>query len=98
MSVLLKEDFKEMQPWISPDGRYMAYQSDESGTENVYVRPFPDVNEGKWQVSSNGGNSPLWSPDGRELFYRNGDATMAVAVETELAFKHGKPRFLFKGK
>lgn len=97
MSTLLKENFNEMNPRISPDGRYMAYQSDESGTENIYVRPFPDVNGGRRQISSNGGNSPLWSPDGRELFYRNGDATVAVEVETGEAFRHGNPRVLFRG-
>ena len=60
---------------ISPDGRWMAYTSDESGKSEIYVRPFPDVDKGKWQVSTSGGGSPLWSPDGRELFYlSNGDA------------------------
>ncbi len=97
ISDLLKEDYFELVPRISPDGRYMAYESDESGTDNVYVRPFPDVNGGRWQVSNNGGNSPLWSPDGRELFYRNGDATLAVDVETGPAFTHGNPRVLFRG-
>ena len=61
----------------------------------VYVCPFPDVNKGKWQVSTNGGNSPLWSPDGRELFYRNGDATMAVRVETEPDFQTWKANSSF---
>ncbi len=75
----------------------MAYQSDESGKGEIYVRSFPDVNKGKWQVSSGGGNSPLWSPDGRELFYRSGDATMAVEVQTEPTFKRGNPKILFKG-
>jgi hypothetical protein len=74
----------------------MAYQSDESGKEEIFVRTFPDVNQEKWQVSSSGGNSPLWSPDGRELFYRNGDATMAVEVETEPTFKRGNPKTLFQ--
>jgi hypothetical protein len=55
------------------------------------------MNKGKWQVSGGGGNSPLWSPKGRELFYRNGDATMSVDVETEPAFKRGNPRILFRG-
>ena len=75
----------------------MAYQSDESGKCEIYVRSFPDVNKGEWQVSTNGGGSPLWSPDGRELFYRSGDATMAVEVETEPTFKPGNPKILFKG-
>jgi serine/threonine protein kinase/Tol biopolymer transport system component len=94
---LLQENYFENAPRISPDGRWMAYASNESGKYEIYIRPFPDVNKGKWQVSANGGNSPLWSPDGRELFYRGGDATMAVAVETEPTFKPAKPKVLFKG-
>ena len=94
---LLQEKHAELEPQISPDGRYVAYQSDESGKGEIYVRSFPDVNKGKWQVSSNGGGSPLWSPDGRELFYRSGDATMAVEVETEPTFKRGNPKTIFKG-
>ena len=94
---LLQEKYMESDPKISPDGRYVAYQSDESGKGEIYVRSFPDVTKGKWQVSSGGGNSPLWSPDGRELFYRSGDATMAVDVETEPTFKRGNPKILFRG-
>jgi serine/threonine-protein kinase len=97
MKGLLKEEHWELEPQISPDGRYMAYQSDESGEGQIYVRSFPDVTKGRWQISNNGGNSPLWSPDGRELFYRNGDETMAVAVETEPTFKRGNPKILFRG-
>jgi hypothetical protein len=55
------------------------------------------VDKGKWQASTNGGDSPLWSPDGRELFYRSGDSIMSVEVETEPTFKPGKPKVLFKG-
>jgi Tol biopolymer transport system component len=94
---LLKEKYFELEPQISPDGRFVAYQSDESGKGQIYVRSFPNVNQGRWQVSSDGGGSPLWSPDGRELFYRNGDATMAVRVETEPAFQHANPEVLFRG-
>ena len=94
---LLQEKYMEAEPQISPDGRYVAYQSDESGKGEIYVRSFPDVTKGKWQVSSGGGDSPLWSPDGRELFYRSGDATMAVEVETEPTFKRGNPKILFRG-
>jgi hypothetical protein len=71
--------------------------SNESGRREVYVRPFPDVNKGKWQVSTSGGNQPLWSPNGRELFYRNDGSVMAVSVKTELTFKPGKPEMLFSG-
>jgi len=94
---LLHEKHTELQPKISPDGRWMAYMSDESGNSEIYVRPFPEVNKDKWQVSTSGGNIPLWSRDGRELFYRSGDAVIAVAVQTEPTFKCGKPVPLFRG-
>jgi serine/threonine protein kinase len=95
---LLHEDYDEDYPLISPDGRWMAYQSNESGRYEVYVRPFPDVDRGgKWQISTEGGDSPLWSPNGSELFYRSGESFMAVGVETEPTFNPGKPKVLFKG-
>jgi len=95
---LLQEKYDVYSPKISPDGRWMAYTSEESGKLEVYVRPFPEISKGKWQVSTSGGEDPLWSPDGRELFYRNGDSVMAVAVQTETIFKPGKTDALFKGK
>jgi len=95
---LLQERFAVSSPSVSPDGRWMAYTSEEWGKSEVYVRPFPDVNKGKWQVSTSGGEDPLWSPDGRELFYRNGNSVMAVAVQTEVTFKYGKTEALFQGK
>jgi serine/threonine-protein kinase len=96
--LLLHENYNETQPRISPDGRWMAYTSNESGESQIYVRPFPDVEEGRWQISTDGGDSPLWSPDGRELFYRSGDAVMAVSVETETAFSFDTPAALFQGE
>jgi serine/threonine-protein kinase len=98
LTTLLKGKILLAQPKISPDGRWMAYTSNESGKYEVYVRPFQEVNKGKWQVSTSGGDSLLWSPDGCELFYRNGDSVMAVAVETEPTFKPGKTEALFQGK
>jgi eukaryotic-like serine/threonine-protein kinase len=95
--LLLKEAYEESQPFISADGRWMAYESDESGQSQIYVRPFPEVEKGRWQVSTGGGNSPLWSRDGKELFYRSGDSVIAVAVETEPTLKLGKPEILFHG-
>ncbi len=95
---LLTEKDYESQPSISPDGRWMAYMCNESGQDQVYVRPFPAIDKGKWQVSTSGGDSPLWSPDSRELFYRNGDAVMEVPVNMEPAFSAGTPRVLFQGK
>jgi Tol biopolymer transport system component/predicted Ser/Thr protein kinase len=95
---LLSDKYNEGDPKISPDGQWMAYTSNESGRNEVYVRPFPEVNKDKWLISTSGGYCPLWAPDGRELFYRNGDAAMAVAVETKPAFKPGKPQILFQGQ
>jgi len=94
---LLSQKYDEFQPKISPDGKWMAYVSNESGRREIYVRPFPDMSKGKWQVSTSGGDTPLWSPDGRDLFYRSGNAVMGVSVETEPAFKAGKPEILFRG-
>ncbi len=93
---LLQAKYSEHDPRISHDGRWMAYSSNESGKMEVYVRPFPEVNTGKWQVSTNGGNSPLWSPNDRELYYRSGDAVMVTSVEIEPAFKPGKSAVLFR--
>ena len=76
----------------------MAYTSNESGRSQVYVRPFPDVDEGgRWQISTGGGDSPLWSREGGELFYRNGDAAMVVSVKTQPAFSIETPKLLFRG-
>jgi serine/threonine protein kinase/Tol biopolymer transport system component len=94
---LLDEKHHEAQPRISRDGRWMAYTSSKSGREEIYVRPFHDVNAGLWQISTSGGNNPLWSPDGRELFYRNGNAVMAVSVETSTGFTWETSRILFQG-
>jgi eukaryotic-like serine/threonine-protein kinase len=94
---LLHEKYNEASPRISPDGRWMAYASDETGSYEVYVCPFSDVTGGKWQVSANGGGSPLWSRNSREVYYLSGDAAWAVPVETEPTFKPGRPRVLFHG-
>jgi len=94
---LLEEKHYEAQPRISPDGRWMVYLSDESGRSEIYVRPFPEVNAGKWLISASGGYSPLWSRDGRELFYRSGDATISVSVKTNQTFSFSTPRVLFRG-
>lgn len=94
---LLEGKFNYDHPRISPDGRWLVYSTDESGQNEVYVCPFPEVNKGRWQVSTKGGYGPLWSPDGREIFYRNGEAVMAVSVETEPVFNPGKPKELFQG-
>ena len=66
---------------FSPNGRYIAYQSEESGRSEIYIRPFPRVNNGRWQVSTAGGTRPAWAPSGRELFYLDAsNALTAVPV------------------
>jgi len=98
---LLHDKPVETQAQVSPDGRWLAYASDESTGEalktEVYVRPFPEVDRGKWQASTNGGGCPRWSPDGRELYYLSRDnAVMAVAVQSNPAFSLGTPQKLFQ--
>jgi serine/threonine protein kinase len=90
----LETDFDEGVPQLSPDSRYLAYQSDESGRFEVYVKPFP-AGEGKWQVSVSGGHHPRWSPLGDELFYAEGGTLMAVNAKTEPGFLRETPRPLF---
>ena len=95
---LIQTPFREDFPAISPDGRWIAYESNESGQPDVYVRPFPNVEDGKWRVSRDGGGGPVWRADGREIFYRNGDAMMAAAVETSAGFEASNPELLFEGR
>jgi Tol biopolymer transport system component len=79
--VLVKTTFNEVNGVVSPDGQWLAYESDESTRSEVYLSPFPNVNVSKRQVSTSGGSRPLWSKDGRELFYYQPPATiMAVPV------------------
>ena len=83
----------ERYPAVSPDGRWIAYASDESGRFEVYVRPFPGPG-GKWQVSNAGGTLPIWSHNGRELFFQNPDNRIMVADYEwkNESFVPGKPR------
>src|SRR5206468_1237916 len=67
--LLANDKFQEVSMALSPDERWIAYASDESGRYEVYVRPFPDVNGGRWQVSQEGGGAPRWAHSGHELFY-----------------------------
>jgi Tol biopolymer transport system component len=92
----LQTPFNEGAPMFSPDGRWLAYQSDESGRLEIYVRSFPGPG-GKWPISTEGGTEPVWARNGRELFYRNGDKMMAAAVETKPTFAAARPKLLFEG-
>jgi serine/threonine-protein kinase len=86
----------ELFPAVSPDGHWLAYGSNESGTSEVYVRPFPETASAKWQVSTAGGTEPAWSPNGRELFYINGRGEMVSAEITPgTAFGVGRQHSLF---
>ena len=87
--------FEERAPALSPDGRWLAYQSDESGRFEVYVRPFPNSSSGKWQISTDGGIVPRWSPDGRALYYLGPTSLMAVEVGSGVTFTPGNRRALF---
>jgi Tol biopolymer transport system component len=93
--VLLSSEANEDEPSLSPDGRWLAYTSDESGRREVYVQPFPDLGA-KWKISADGGWSPRWSREGRELFYRDGTHLMAVGVETAEDFTATRPEPLFE--
>ncbi len=95
--VFLQTPFNEFDPRFSPDGRWLAYTSDESGTNEVYVQSFPGPG-GKWQVSAGGGNSPVWAHNGRELFYRKDDKMMVVPITTRPQFSSASPKFLFAGQ
>jgi len=82
-------------PEISPEGRWMAYASDESGRMEVWVRPFMGPG-GRWQISKEGGSEPIWSKDGTQLFYRQEEQVWVVDVRTKGGFSAGKPRQLFE--
>ena len=98
---LVRTTTTEFAGTLSPDGWWLAYYSSESGRQEVYVRPFPGIDTGRWQVSTAGGSRPAWSKDGRELFYLSLDQTpsmMAVPVQTTPTFSKGNPTKLFGGR
>ena len=92
---VLQEPYGERRPAVSPDGRWLAYQSNESGHWQIWVRPFPDVDSGRWPVGT-GGISPKWSPDGQELYYRGDNAMMGVRIDTTDGFSAGTSVRLFE--
>ena len=105
--MLMENEFSESRPALSPNGRWLAYQANESGQTEIYVVPFPNVaNGGKWLVSTNGGSAPVWAPDGRSLFFVSGRAPglrrsptaqmMVAEVETRQTFDHEAPVQLFR--
>ena len=91
----LSTPFTEQGGSLSPDAKWITYQSDESGRPEIYVRAFPDSDD-KWMISTDGGSMPLWSADGREIFYVSADRRMMVVpVTTAAAFAASSPVVLF---
>ena len=88
--------FSEGSARFSPDGKWLAYVSDETGKDEVYVQPFPPTGA-KWQISVAGGNAPRWRGDGKEFFYTGLDfVRKAVEIKTSPGFEAGVPKDLFK--
>ncbi len=85
----------EREGRFAPSGRWIAYRSNETGRDEVYVQSYP-TGGGKWQISTDGGAQPMWSPTGRELFYKNGNRMMVVPVDAGTTFTPGTPRMLFE--
>jgi len=98
LEAVIQTPANERNAEVSPNGKWLAYQSDESGRYEVYVRPFPDVNSGRWQLSYTGGTRPAWAPDGRELYYLAGDTLTQVVVTDGATWAAGSPRELFKAQ
>jgi serine/threonine-protein kinase len=92
----LRTPFLESFPSFSPDGKWIAYMSDEAGSREIYVRPFPGPG-GKIQISTGNGTRPSWHPSGREIFYQSGTQWYAASVTLSPDFKAEKPRLLFEG-
>ena len=93
---LLKTSRETINPALSPDGRWVAYQlTVRPGEFEIYVQPFPATGAGRWPVSTDGGRQPWWGPEGDELFYWGQNNMMVVPVETEPTFAPGKPEVLF---
>jgi serine/threonine-protein kinase len=92
---LLVSDDNEHFAALSPDGKWLAYVSDELDRDDVFVTSYPGL-EGKWQVSTEGGAEPVWAPDGKSIYYRDGASLVAVPVESEGGFSPGRAQRLFE--
>jgi serine/threonine-protein kinase len=96
-TALVQTPFAERNGITSPDGRWLAYEANDSGQFEVYVRPFPDVHSGHWQVSTGGGTRPLWARNGQELFYLSpSGALMRIGVERRESWAATTPTLLIK--
>jgi hypothetical protein len=93
---LVGTTFSEMSPALSPDGRWLAYTSNETGENEIYVVPFPNTGAAKWAISAGGGTEPLWSHRGSELFYRDSSGNLVgVEVNSNPTFSLGRSATLF---
>jgi serine/threonine-protein kinase len=92
---LFQTPFDERNAAISPDGRWLAYESSESGQSQIFVRPFPNVTGARYEISTGGGRTPAWGPDGHELFFIDRTSVMAVTVQSTPTFSSGNPTKLF---
>jgi len=92
----LHTPFNETAPTFSPDSRWLAYASDETGRYEIYVQPYPGPG-GKWQISTEGGTEPVWAHNG-EIFYRQGNKMMAAGTTTQPTFSADNPKMLFEGQ
>jgi serine/threonine-protein kinase len=97
--LFLATEFNEVNPALSPDGRWLAYESDRSGQHEIYVQPYPNIDSGRWKISIDGGRDPIWSPEGSTLYYSAGSTLsrqmMSVAIQTESGFVAGDPQAVF---
>jgi serine/threonine-protein kinase len=97
LTPLVQQTSNQTNADLSPDGKWIAYQSNESGRDEIYVRPFPSVNTGRWQISSAGGSRPVWARNGRELFFLDESLRLvAVPVQAGATFNSGNPAILFE--
>lgn len=95
---ILKGTYSERNAEVSPDGRWLAYQSSESGRDEIYVRPFPNVDGGKWQASTVGGTRPHWAADGGALYYfLPANGILQVDLQPGPTFVAGAPRVVVSG-
>lgn len=97
ISEFIATEHSERHPRLSPDNKWLAYEANETGRKEVYITRFPEKGA-KWQISTDGGEEPLWSPDGRKLYYRYRKNVFVVNINIEPDFKASKPEILFSGK
>ena len=93
---LVKSEYSLRNPMLSPDGRWLAYASDESGDSEIIVQPYPALDR-ELKISIDGGADPKWSRDGKELYYRYEDGIWGVRIEDDSTFKTSSPELLFEG-